>query len=414
MPESTRTVLLFLLLAFIALAGGRLIQRRRAKSAARLLRLHTVACLGIGIALGPHGLGLLEGRLLANIEPLLELALGWAGLLFGLQFSRRGLRQFPPSWAVATAVQAVVTIAVIALVMSAAFSSLFGWEGARFWAALLLVVVTGAASSPAEPVLAAAESSRLRRRFARLANYCASLDPVLPVVVLGVAAGWFHPGGGGLAPALEWLLASVLIGVVMGLMFYSYARHRHTENELAMMIIAFAILAGGIAAYLRLSSLMICMVMGMLVGNSLKDTGERVFRVLAVRERPILVILLVIIGAWWEPPGVREMAPVALCLAFFIAARVSAKLIAARVCSSIVGQDMEGAGARGGLALIGQGGMCVALLANHQLLFGKYGAADAMTIVLAGLVLTEALAAHGARIALERRDGDGRGKEAGA
>ncbi len=410
MPESTRTVLLFLLLAFMALAGGRLIQRRRTRSAASLMRLHTVACLVAGIAMGPYGLGLLEGRLLVNLEPLLELALGWAGLLFGLQFNRRSLRQFPARWAVTTLVQAAVTVLVIALVMSAAFNHFFHWRGAQFWSALLLVVVAGAASSPAEPALAASSSSRLRKRFARLANYAASLDPALSVVLLGLAAGWFHSSGGGLVAALEWMTASILIGLVMGFMFYSYARHRHTENELAMMIIAFAVLAGGIAAYLRLSSLMICMVMGMLVGNSLKDTGERVFRVLAVRERPILVVLLVIVGAWWEPMLAKDLVPVALCTAFFIAARLGAKLISAALFSPIAGADMEGAGARGGLALIGQGGMCVALLANHQLLFGQYGAADAVTIVLAALVLAEAMAAHGARIALQSSES---GKGAG-
>jgi hypothetical protein len=414
MPEITRTVLLCLLLAFIALAGGRLIQRRRKKSAARLMRLHTAACLVVGIALGGNGLGLLDGELLVNLEPLLELALGWAGLLFGLQFNRRVLRQFPGRWAAATVVQVLVTVAVLALVMSAAFTHFFHWQGSNYWMALLLVVAAGAASSPAEPVLAAAGSSRLRKRFARLANYSASLDPVLPVLMLGAAAGWFHSSGGGLVPALEWMAASVLIGLVMGFMFYSYARHRHTENELAMMIIAFAILAGGIAAYLRLSSLMICMVMGMLVGNSLKDTGERVFRVLAVRERPILVILLVIVGARWEPMMIQDLLPVSICLVLFVAARLASKLIAAALCSPIVGADMEGAGARGGLALIGQGGMCVALLANYQLLFGGNGTDDAITIVLAALVLAEAVAAHGARLALERGTGDGCGKEAGA
>jgi hypothetical protein len=413
MPETTRTVLLCLLLAFIALAGGRLIQRRRKKSAARLMRLHTAACLVVGIALGGNGLGLLEEDLLVNLEPLLELALGWAGLLFGLQFNRRVLRQFPGRWATATVVQALVTVVVLVLVMSAAFTFFLHWQGASYWIALLLVVSAGSASSPAEPVLAASSSSRLRKRFARLVNYTASLDPVLPVLMLGAAAGWFHSSGGGLVPALEWMTASVLIGMVMGFVFYSYARHRHTENELAMMIIAFAILAGGIAAYLRLSSLMICMVMGILVGNSLKDTGERVFRVLAVRERPILVILLVIVGARWEPMMIQDLIPVAICLVLFIGARLVAKVIAASLCSPIVGADMEGAGARGGLALIGQGGMCVALLANFQLLFGGYGVADATTIVLVALVLTEALAAHGARIALES-GGGGQGKEAGA
>jgi hypothetical protein len=71
---------------------------------------------------------------------------------------------------------------------------------------------------------------------------------------------------------------------------------------------------------------------------------------------------------------------------------------------------MDGAGLKGGLALIGQGGMSVALLANHQLLFGGIGLDEAATIVLAGLVITEAAAAHAARIALERPRAAGSGE----
>ncbi|MBW7996001.1 MAG: hypothetical protein FVQ81_05385 [Candidatus Glassbacteria bacterium] len=413
MTETTRTVMLILLLAFIALTGGRLILRKRTRQAVPLLRLHTAMYLVVGVALGRHGLGLLASETLVNLEPLLQLALGWAGLMFGLQFNRRSLRQFPPSWAAAAGLQAVVTVLVLALVMGSAFIRFFDWEGARFWLALLLVTVAGAASSPAEPALAASGSGRIRKRFAQFVNYAASLDPVLPIVILGAAAGWFHAGGGGLVPALEWTAASILTGLAMGFMFYSYARHKHTEKELAMMIIAFAILAGGIAAYLKLSSLLISMVMGVLVGNSLKDTGERVFRVLVVRERPILVVLLVIVGASWDPVRIADLVPVAACLMIFLAARVGAKLIGAFLFSPLVREEMEGAGAGGGLALIGQGGMSIALLANHQLLFVGYGAADAVTIVLAGLVIAEAVAAHAARLALEHRRIEAR-KEGGS
>ena len=405
MSESTRTILLIMLVAIIALAGGRAILRRRGGPS--LFRLHTAGYLVVGLVLGQGGLGLLSRGMLANLEPVLQLALGWAGLLFGLQFEFRRLKRFPASWSWAALVQALVTAGLLLAVMFIAVSKFFGWEGTSLWLAVLLLVVAGSASSPSETALAASSAENIRNRFAQFANYIASLDPALPVAILGVMAGWFHTTGGGLVPALQWTIASLLIGLVLGFLFYSYARHRHTENELAMMIIAFAVTGGGIAAFLHLSSLFICIVMGAFIGNSLKDTSQKIFRVLALRERPILLVLLVLVGAAWQPGESGGVIEVALCLGLFLAARLAAKLTAAAVFGRIAPEDTEGAGIIGGLTLLGQGGMSVALVANHQLLFGGWGLSGAVSVALLGVVAADALAAYAARLALVRRKGEG-------
>jgi len=407
LPESTRTILLIMLVAFIALAGGRVILRRRGRPP--LFRLHTLGYLIVGLVLGEQGLGFLSLGMLANLEPVVGLALGWAGLLFGLQFEFRRLGRFPATWAWAALVQALVTAGSLLVALILSVNVLFAWEGARYWVGLWLLVAAGSASSPSETALAAGSSDRIQRRFAQFAHYMASLDSALPVAILGVLAGWFHAGGGELVPAVEWAVASVLIGLALGFLFYSYARHRHTENELAMMIIAFAVTAAGIAAFLQLSSLFICMVMGAFIGNSLKDTGGKIFRVLAVRERPILVVLLVLVGAGWQPVPAAQTLPVAICLVVFLAARVAAKLVSGALFGRIAGADTQGAGTVGGLALLGQGGMSVALVANCQLLFGGLGLTEAVSVALLGVVAAEAVAAYAARLALVKRGEKGGG-----
>ena len=45
----------------------------------------------IGYMIGPRGLGLIPADIVESLDPLLHLGLGWAGLMFGLQFNYRSV-----------------------------------------------------------------------------------------------------------------------------------------------------------------------------------------------------------------------------------------------------------------------------------------------------------------------------------
>jgi len=404
MAESTRTVLLILLVAFIALVGGRLYLGR--KGSPSLFRVTTLGYLALGLALGGQGLSLLERHMLANLEPVVDLALGWIGILFGLQFELKRLRRYPPRFFEITLFQSLFTVALLGVVMYLALGRLMPGEGDSLWRLLFFIAAVGAVSSPAEIALAASVGGGVKRKFARLVHYVTSLDPLLPVVLFAFTAGLYHSrAGGGIIPALEWTAVSVLIGLVLGLLFYSYARHRHNENELAMMIIAFTVFSGGIAAYLNLSSLFINIVLGAALANLL-PTSERVFRVLVSRERPILIVLLVLVGANWIPFPQGRLAAVTSLLAIYLAARVLGKVVSVAAARPFAREELAQGGRASGLALLGQGGMSVALIANYQFFFSSTADTVAVSVALCAVVLSEAFSAYAARYVLA---GDGEG-----
>ena len=407
MAESTRTALLILLVAFIALVGGRLYSGR--KDSPSLFRVTTLGYLALGLALGNQGLGLLERHMLENLEPVVDLALGWIGILFGLQFEIKRLRRYPPRFFETTLFQSLFTIALMGAVMYLALGRFIPGQGVSLWRLLFLIAAVGAVSSPAEITLAISAGGGVKRKFARLVHYVTSLDPLLPVVIFAFTAGFYYSrAGGGIIPALEWTVVSALIGLVLGLLFYSYARHRHSENELAMMIIAFTIFSGGIAVYLNLSSLFVNIVLGVTLANLL-PTSERIFRVLVSRERPILIVLLVLVGANWIPFPQGRLVTVAALLALYLAARVLGKVISVAMVRPFIREELAQGGRAAGLALLGQGGMSVALIANYQILFS--GAADtvAVSVLLCAVVFSEAFSAYAARYALAG-NGEGGGQ----
>ena len=410
MSESTRTIVLFLLVALIALAGGRSVFRARSgqERSAGLFRPAFAIYLALGLVLGELGLGLLDSRVLANLEPVVDLALGWTGLLFGLQFSWRRLKRYPKRFPLTALFQGLITMLVLCVVMLPIFKRLFPLADlVEMWVGLLVLAAVGAISSPSSTALAARATVSIRRSLARLAHYVSSIDPVLPLAAFSIMVGYSRYGSGSFWPAVEWAGVSVLIGLVLGLLFYSFARHRHGENELIFFIVAFTVFSGGIASYLGLSSLFINAVIGITLANRL-EISERVFRVLAEREKPILIVFLVLVGASWQVVSAGAAGGVLLMLAVYLAARLAGKLGSLVALRPLFVDRLEAGGALAGLALLGQGGMSLALIANYQLLFDGPISTFVVTVALLAVVLGEAFGAYGARLVLAEKKGETR------
>jgi len=405
MTESTQTILLLLLLTLIALAGGRYLFRTGGgpQRPGGLFGLGFAGCLSLGLALGGPGLGILEGRLLANLEPVLDLALGWTGLLFGLQFNWRRLRRYPAGFPLTALWEGTVALLVLCALMLPLFKWLFpAADPVELLGGLVVLAAVGAISSPSSTALAARTRSPIRRRLARLVHYVSSIDPLLPLVVFSVTVGYLNYGSGSLLSPVEWTAVSVLLGLVLGFLFHSFARHRHGENELTFLIVAFTVFSGGIASYLGLSSLFVNSVAGITLANRL-EVSERIFRVLAEREKPILIVFLVLVGASWEVSSAA--GGVLLLLAVYLAARVAGKLGGMAAVRPLFGERLERGGVLAGLALLGQGGMSVALVANYQLLCEGPVCSFVVTVALLAILLGEGFGVHAARLALVVKKG---------
>ncbi len=352
-----------LLLALIGMIGAQLtFSRREVPLGPRLSIAIGLPFLFLGFVLGPHLLQILTETAINQLIPMIMLGLGWIGILFGLQLDRDHLRQFPRRYLALTWIQAVIAFVIAFLVGTLVVGT---WFSLSAHAIVLAAAATACVSTPAAIALIS-NTYASRGQVSRLLFYVASLDAAVGLVALGLTHAAYHTGlfGAGAAMSLfEWLLVSILLGCLFGMLFLSLTRIRPKSQELMLLLIGLVLFASGTAYYLRLSPLLVCMIAGIVIGN-LSPMRRRVYTTLSQWEQPIYIMLLVLAGAllqfssWWIVP----------LAAAYVGGRILAKWIGGLVASRFRPDNIDLPG-RFGLALTPQGGISLAIAISFVLVY---------------------------------------------
>jgi hypothetical protein len=382
-----------LFLVLLALLGARLsFSTESVPAGPRLLFRTGTHFLFVGFLLGPPVLALVSRDAISQLFPLLGLALGWVGMLFGLQLDRSALARFPRSFVWVAMGQAVVTFAVVL----AAGAALAGYLDLTSRPVLLLLTVVAAIGSVSTPAGIAMVSSNFRARgqVRELLFFIAALDGVVGVVALDVGYSAFHDlTRGSAVPAAGWFwaLSSVALAVVCSVVFLWLGRLRPTREELVLYLLGISALSAGAALQLQLSPLFVGVMLGGIVIN-LSPDGDRIFDVMGKWEQPIYVVMLLLAGAllrfptWW-------VVPAALV---YTLARIVGKAGGTFVMVKLAGLPSD-VPRRLGLGLISQGGISLAMvlsavltLGPANLMLGDFLAVDLLfSTVVIGVVLSE-------------------------
>ncbi|MDT8340201.1 MAG: cation:proton antiporter [Longimicrobiales bacterium] len=299
-----------LALILIALLGSRFSFATRQVSAGSQLLLRTgTHFLLLGFLLGPTALGLLSREAVGQLSPLLGLALGWIGLLFGLQLERGALRHFPRVFLVLALGQATLVCALL-LAGGLLLASRLSLAGEATMLVLAGAAATACISTPAAVAIVAA-NFRVKGQVKDLLYFVASLDAIVGITVLHVAYAAMHGtpvmAARGDEPVWFWVLAGVGLGVVCAVIFLWLARLRPSREELVLYLLGISALAAGAALQLQLSPLFVGTVTGVIITN-LNPQWHRAFRIMERWEKPIYLILLLLAGAalripaWWVLP----------------------------------------------------------------------------------------------------------------
>jgi hypothetical protein len=382
-----------LFLVLLALLGARLsFSTESVPAGPRLLFRTGTHFLFVGFLLGPPVLALVSRDAISQLFPLLGLALGWVGMLFGLQLDRSSLARFPRSFIWVAMGQALVTFAVV-LAVGAAIA---GYLDLMRRPVLLWLTVTAAIASVSTPAGIAMVSSNFRARgqVRELLLVIAALDGVVGVVALDLGYSVFHDlTRGGAVPAAGWFwaLSSVALAVVCAVAFLWLGRLRPSREELVLYLLGISALSAGAALQLQLSPLFVGMVLGGIVIN-LSPDGDRIFDVMGRWEQPIYVVMLLLAGAllrfptWWIVPA---------ALAYSVA-RLLGKLGGNLMMVKLAGLPID-VPRRLGLGLISQGGISLAMvlsavltLGPANLMMGDFLAVDLLfSTVVIGVVVSE-------------------------
>jgi Kef-type K+ transport system membrane component KefB len=345
----------------------------------------------LGILLGPEVAGILNSSVVGQFAPFMTLALGWIGALIGAQFHLPALLRIDATYYRVAFLEAVGSLTVTA---TACTLLLIYILGASTNEALIAGVAFGAiatASAPAGIALVAREMGR-RGSLVQQLEVATAVDALVAIVTFGILLSIVHvaPTAISRAPTpTEWAVITLGIGVVGGALFHLFLGEEKNPDRLFIALGGAIVLASGAAAYLRVSPLLPTMLIGAVLVNTSKN-ATAIRQVLAQVERPLYYVLLLFVGAaWTAQPGWRWLLPVPVLLL----ARVIAKLGSARLAARLDGR-LDAVGPHWGRALLGHGGLAVAIAFNYQLLAELPYRGVVFTAAIASVLLTDITSAR--------------------
>ncbi len=292
-----RGTLAFLVLVGCAVLGAEL-RAALSRRGVRAPAMEGLSFIVVGVLLGSRGLGLFAEDMVVSLRVVVLFGLAWIGLVFGVQLDLAIIRRLSPRHrAVGVLVPTVVGLTVVigATVM-----------GLEAWMALALGAVAMASSpSPLEGMVRTRGShNRAAVQMLRLVMAFAGIPAVMIFAVATALASPVAVAGSFNLPAVQLLLLVLAVGVVVGYAVVMLVRGVTVPIQVLTLLIGAMALLAGVAAVLGTNALPAAACAGAVLINRCVFPS-RVLRAAHALDRPLLVAMLVLVGASWSA---REFA----------------------------------------------------------------------------------------------------------
>ncbi|MBN2244380.1 MAG: hypothetical protein JW755_00895 [Candidatus Aminicenantes bacterium] len=317
-----RALYAFGLLILIAFLGSRfLFKRKKVLSALNFFFLSGLIYIFVGYLLGAEGLNILTPDVIRGLNPLISLGLGWIGFIFGFQLESKYIRRFPGKYLGFSFLQFVI-IFIIALVVFYLLLSVILNESSRNLI-LGMSIAFGLLISLNSATLLNAASFTLQKKGSLfyLGRFLVSVSGFWGILGLAFLSGFWHfPFLSGMIflKGFIFLLISIIFPVILGFVFHSLTKQRTEEQDIMVYLMGMVFFASGGAFYFNLPPLFVSMVLGITYAN-LTGKQEHLYPVLLSTEKPLYVILLILIGSLWK---IEVSLKIALLVLVLIALRV--------------------------------------------------------------------------------------------
>lgn len=357
--------------------------------AQRYLIVSGAEYLLLGILLGPQVSRLISASVFDGFAPFMTLSLGWIGALVGAQFYVPDLVRLPVRRYRIAFTEAILTGGIVSGLMALSLSWAFGLPLQQVIAPAIILGSISAVSSPAGIGIVARRVGQ-RRPVVQQLQLSTAIDAVVAITAFSLVLIIYHAPPTGVArppTATEWAVISIAIGTVGGTLFHLFLGNEKKIDRLFIGLAGAIMLASGSAAYLRLSPLFPTMLIGAILINTSSNRLE-IRKALSALERPIYFLLLIFAGAAWRSAE-GWLIPVVV----FIIARTISKVSSAQAAGWF-NDSSEILGRKWGYALLGQGGLAVAMALNY-LLYDRSALANVIfTTTLVSVLLTDIVSAR--------------------
>jgi len=327
---------------------------------------------------------------LENLFPIVALAVGWVGLLRGMELSVERMR----AGDVAGPARVVVVQALVAggLTTAAAYAS-FRYLGfleaddRQRWMAAGVLGCAALAGSFA-PVELLHRRYRLEGELSDRIRRMAAMSDLLAIVVFGILFCIHHQNSQRALvqpSATEWTVVSVLLGVLLGILFRPFLGEDDSENGRFLALVGIICLASGAAYFLDLSPLFVNLTLGVVLVNTAR-AGPQISATLDSTGQPMKLMLLVVAGALWRPPDVG-IAETVLFVAGYFVLRIFGKWVGTALASwrsSLRGDYYRG--------LLAHGEVSVAMIVSLRLVYEGPAVDLVYTAILGSVIVSDLLA----------------------
>jgi hypothetical protein len=270
----------------------------------------------LGMALGPHGLGVLSNSVLTTLDPAVAVALAALGTFVGLGLNPR----WPRTGVLLTAatVEGGVTLAMVGAGILAIHALSPTMDGTPW----LLAIMLGICAAPSSTADAA------RRTHLKRARRIGDLDDVLPIIAGLLALAAIRQA----SPQAIALLSgqALLLALTIAVAGWLLVSRTSSVTEERVFAIGALLLLGGSAAYLSLSAVFAGFIAGLFWQASGTDARDRIARDLGYLQHPLIALLLIVAGARVRPS--LDVAGLALA---YLVCRIAGKLIGGWIASAI-------------------------------------------------------------------------------
>lgn len=354
-----------------------------------------VEFLGLGFAVGPHALGLVERSMIAEFEPIVQVGLGWLAFVVGLDFGRvngRRVRAKPMALGVLCALLTGVVVAV-AVNRMLAVVHVPGIDGPG---GVLLAAGAGAVTAETTRFVVQWVAVRwnVKGPVSTLLVEVAAADDFAPLVAAGAIFAFAPSSTVSLEmPAAGWFLLSLSLGGLLGTVTALLLRGAEGYAVWGALI-GTLLLGVGTATRFGLCTIFVTFVMGIALAG-VSPHGRALRRMVSQTERAVLYPLLLLAGAHLDARPLMEERMLVAVVALVLLARIAGKMLSGFVLRAAV-PAARPAGPLLGMVLLSSGPVSVSCGFVFALRFpGRVGdtllVCAAASAVLGELVSTFAL-----------------------
>ena len=271
-----------------------------------------LAALLIGLMLSPAFLSVIDQTTKSGLIPILEMAFGWVGFLFGFQFNISTLRRVSSPYLARAVLESLIAFLII---FSVSFVLLIHiLTGINLNEALKIALALGAVLSISSPTLVGVMNKKIRAKspVVDFLSVVTSIDGLTGLAALGLINISWHPAG------LKWFVSCLLIlilGIGQAFLIWLLLRTERKAVPTTILGIGVLTLGAGMSAYLGLAPVVPGALAGMIAANLAPGLRQRLARMLVTAESGLYFGLVVLAGVFlpWRFGDFPALAVVLIC-----------------------------------------------------------------------------------------------------